>query len=472
MIALTVPLAYLLNTTLFRSPMAGLFAAFLTGFVSLMPAFYTNWGRYTQLAGQLLLMVALVFLVRLMSAEWRREEFALLALCVGGLVVVHYRILIFFGLFCLPLAVLVMVRNRGGWQTTVSSWARVAAATLAGLLFALPWIVNLIVNYLPGLGERLGTVTEDYLAEYNNLEALVVYAGRLMAAVALIGVIVAVVVLLRRAKLREGGEAGRWNAAGAALVVATWVGLLVLSLYVRPGAIGSYTVAIMLYIPLSALGGYGLGTIVDLLATRWTVVRQVAVAGVVVAAPLAATMLGTAQVVDAGSYNYVQRADLQAFEWIRANVNPEAKFLISSEFSYTGRAVTASDAGMWLPLLTGRNVSVPALNSWMEKPIDNDFFTRTRELAAYTQPLTTTEGLANPDSNQSVLVERGIIGGPHVISDDETLTLMRELGVTHVYAGSQEGKSEMRLGIEAIRRDTAHFELIYDEGGVSVFRLR
>jgi hypothetical protein len=70
------------------------------------------------------------------------------------------------------------------------------------------------------------------------------------------------------------------------------------------------------------------------------------------------------------------------------------------------------------------------------------------------------------------LVERGIIAEPHAISDGETLSLMRELGVTHVYAGSQEGKSEMRLDLEAIRRDAEHFEMIYDEGGVFVFRLR
>src|SRR4029078_13392061 len=122
-------------------------------------------------------------------------------------------------------------------------------------------------------------------------------------------------------------------------------------------------------------------------------------------------------------------ADEAAFNWVKANTPPGAKFLISSEFSYSGRAVTASDAGMWLPLLTGRNVSVPALNSWMERPIEPDFFTRTRELAAYTQPLVSTP---TSGTSQADLVSRQVITGAHSLSDPETLALMRQLGVTHV----------------------------------------
>ncbi len=97
--ALAVPLAYLLNRHLFGSRIAGLGAALLTGFVSIMPAYYVNWGRYTQLSGHLLLVVALVFTVRAMSNGWRRSDVALAAFCVAGLMVVHYRVLIFFGLF-------------------------------------------------------------------------------------------------------------------------------------------------------------------------------------------------------------------------------------------------------------------------------------------------------------------------------------------------------------------------------------
>jgi hypothetical protein len=471
--ALTVPLAYLLNVTLFRSKLAGLFAALLTGFISLMPAFYVNWGRYTQLAGQLLLMVALVFLVRVLARERRKSDLVVLGLCVAGLVVVHYRILIFFGLFLLPALVVLIYRvRRSAFRIT----SRVSAAILAGLLLALPWIVNLTLNYLPGLNQRLGTVTGDYLAEYNNLGTLTFYMGRILPAAALLGVGVALRALLRVREANSGDDEPspanlNWAPLHAFVVIA-WVALLIISLYVRPGAIGSYTVAIMLFIPLGALGGYGLGWMTERLAGRRVSLRAWAAVSLLVIAPLASLLLGTARVADPGSYNYLQPDDREAFQWIRENTPAESTFLISSEFSYNGRAVTASDGGMWIPLLTGRGVSVPALNSWMERPVRRDFFELTRALAAYTQPLTPTTTLQNPNSSQSLLIERGVISEPHEVSQREALALMKELGVTHVYSGSSEGKSESRLSLDAIRSDPRHFEPIYSAGGVEIFRVR
>src|SRR5262249_49905857 len=46
--------AYYLGRELFRSRLAGLAGAVVVGFLSGMPAYYVNWGRYTQLAGQVL----------------------------------------------------------------------------------------------------------------------------------------------------------------------------------------------------------------------------------------------------------------------------------------------------------------------------------------------------------------------------------------------------------------------------------
>jgi hypothetical protein len=472
--ALSVPLAYLLNVTLFRSKLTGLFAAALTGFISLMPAFYVNWGRYTQLVGQLLLMVALTFLVRVLARERRKSDLVVLGLCVAGLVVVHYRILIFFGLFLLPAVAILAYRvRRSAFRIT----SRVSAAVLVGLLIALPWIINLTLNYLPGLNRRLGTVTGDYLAEYNNLGTLTFYMGRILPTLALIGLGVALWALFRGDRQEDDGEGEpvqanlNW-APLHALVVVSWVALLVLSLYVRPGAIGSYTVAIMLFIPLSALGGYGLGWLTGRLAERRTGLRAWAAVSLLVIAPTASVLLGTARVADPGSYNYLQPADREAFGWIRERTPPDSIFLISSEFSYNGRAVTASDGGMWIPLLTGRGVSVPALNSWMERPTRRDFFELTRALAAYSQPLTPTTTLRNPTSNQEGLVERGILSEPHALTDREALALMKELGVTHVYSGSSEGWSESRLSLDAIRSDAEHFEPLYSAGGVEIYRVR
>ncbi len=61
--ALIVPAIYLLTTSLTRSRKAGLFSALIAGFMTPMPAYYTSWGRYTQLAGLLALPAAAALMI-------------------------------------------------------------------------------------------------------------------------------------------------------------------------------------------------------------------------------------------------------------------------------------------------------------------------------------------------------------------------------------------------------------------------
>jgi len=56
-------------------------------------------------------------------------------------------------------------------------------------------------------------------------------------------------------------------------------------------------------------------------------------------------------------------------DWIKANT-PRPPGSSSRHIQLRGRAVTASDAGMWLRLLADRAVSVPALARLDEHPLD------------------------------------------------------------------------------------------------------
>jgi hypothetical protein len=256
---------------------------------------------------------------------------------------------------------------------------------------------------------------------------------------------------------------------GAAVVMALWAGLLVFSLWPVPGAIGGYAVAISMYIPLAALGGYGLGWIVEWIVTRLRVPEWVPAAALPLVAIVAALLTGTWHMIDLGRHSYVQWPDLEAFAWIKANTPADATFLISSEFSYQGRGLTGTDAGMWLPLLAERNVSVPALSSWVERPEDPDFFTNTRRLAAYTQPVG-KPGEAG-DSLQVNIAARGEIPAPASVTSPQALSLMRDLGITYVYSGAMQGHSTPRLDVEAMRGDPVHFRLVYFRDGVYVFQV-
>lgn len=470
-----VPLAYLLNRTLFGTRLAGLGAALATGFISIMPSYYVNWGRYTQLAGQVLLVGALVFLARLLSSNWKRRDLALTAFCVAGLVVVHYRVLIFFGLFALAFGAWQLVVYRHEFAEVLRSWGRGFAAVLLGLLAALPWLLNLAENYFPRLLGRLSTVTPEYLQEYNNISSLETFVGRFLPALALAGVLVALFqIALKRRPRVDGGDGGSPRSTGlnpqiACLMLALWAALLVLSLWVQPGAIGSYTVAISLYIPLAALAGYAIAWAAGQAIKRFKLSPAVLAAAIFVASGASSTMFGTAHVIDQGSFGYVHPPDLKAFEWVRANTSPNSTFLISSQFSFVGRGVTASDAGMWIPLLTGRSVSLPALSTWMERPVEEGFFEKARLLAAYTQPL--DDPTQTDRSTQQRLVGLGILETTEPITSTRTLKAMQQRGITHIYSGAPEGHSTPRLDINAIRKDTQHFRLVYDREGVLIFEV-
>jgi hypothetical protein len=249
---------------------------------------------------------------------------------------------------------------------------------------------------------------------------------------------------------------------------------LIASLWIVPGAIGGYTVAITLYIPLAALGGFGIDRTIRLALRQVNLGRMerwLPAAAILVVAPVAAIATGAWHLGDPTQYAYVQQADREAFAWIQANTPPGSKFLISSEFSYAGRGLTATDAGMWLPLLAagGRTVSIPASITGNEQPVDPQFIVDTRQLAGYTQPVGSPGQTG--DSLQENLVAKGIIPHTGNITDAETLALIRKLGYKYVYMGAPGGLSKSRLDIEAMKRDTKHFTALYSAGGVNIFAI-
>jgi hypothetical protein len=113
-------------------------------------------------------------------------------------------------------------------------------------------------------------------------------------------------------------------------------------------------------------------------------VRPVAQA-VVVALLLAVAWLGVQQrksVLDP-AFQLVTPADEEALAWVRANTAPGACFLVNSFFAYGGSLIAGSDAGWWLPLLSGRCTTLPPLNYGAEAGPDPGYGERVNALAHY-----------------------------------------------------------------------------------------
>ena len=98
---------------------AGVIAVLVAGLLSPMPMYYINWGRYTQLAGQVILP-AVVFLtwcaVETPRRDWKLVFLAWLA--VGGLALVHYRVLLFYVVFVVAWLLLSLRKN--AWVRSIS----------------------------------------------------------------------------------------------------------------------------------------------------------------------------------------------------------------------------------------------------------------------------------------------------------------------------------------------------------------
>jgi hypothetical protein len=62
-----------LATYLWRRPLAGIVAALVVGLLSIFPAYYVSWGRYTQLTGLLLLPPLMIVWLELLKANDRRS---------------------------------------------------------------------------------------------------------------------------------------------------------------------------------------------------------------------------------------------------------------------------------------------------------------------------------------------------------------------------------------------------------------
>jgi asparagine N-glycosylation enzyme membrane subunit Stt3 len=89
---------YLITKTLTRSAYAGLFAAFITGFITPLPAYYTSWSRYTELTGILLLPVVISLIQLWLDGDADGKESWILglgALVAAGLFMIHYRVVVF-----------------------------------------------------------------------------------------------------------------------------------------------------------------------------------------------------------------------------------------------------------------------------------------------------------------------------------------------------------------------------------------
>jgi hypothetical protein len=412
---------------------AGVAAVLVAGLLSAMPMTYTDWGRYTQLAGQVALPAVVYLCWERLDGNGRGwRALVLVGLGLGGLALIHYRVLIFAVAFLACLTVVGILTGR--WRRAIGDFVAYGAG--GGLLF-LPWFLHLYGGrILASLTKQVTTPAaqvSEWGTQYNALGELTAYLP------AAVWVAFALAIGWGLCRRNTGAMLfGLWSGVMLAVANPSALGL--------PGAgvINNFAVFIAAYLPAAVLIGGAVGWLAGL---RWPV-GVTWKAGAIAAALLVCSLwgapkrLGDMRIAESA---LVTRPDLRAAAWIRANTPADARFLVNAFFAFGDGVVVGSDGGWWLPLLARRASTLPPINYATEQGPRQDYVQWVNSLPA--------EVLAKDVTHPAVLA------------------MLKERGVTHVYIGQQQGRVNYTGPViePAKLLADAHFRPMYHEDRVWVF---
>jgi len=351
--ALIVFSVYLFTTTLTNNKKAGLIAALISGVVTPMPAYYTSWGRYTQLAGLIILPTALALIIKLWHLEGVKRKIPWIVIAViasAGLFLVHYRVIAFLALLLasiwLGLSLQALVKKdylKKNFRLLIS----IISIVILAVLLVSPQIPNIIESEIiesvsPGKSNTSAFVDL-------NWNYLTTAYGRQALFLAGLGLLLS---LLQ----------ARWFGP----ILALWVSLLfLLSNPMRlnlpgVGLVNNTSVLIALFLPIATMGGYFLATFIEEISylvkskyrfAYWSLIIVVALGLSIKAAQVLLPILNPVTLLS-------RQADMDAIDWLSANIPQEERILISP-FLWGYGLYAGQDGGYWITPLSGHRTFPP-----------------------------------------------------------------------------------------------------------------
>ncbi len=468
--ALSVLSIYLLARYLTEDRWAALASALIVGLLSVMPAYYVNWGRYPQLGGQVVFPVAAVLTLKCLAAA-RLDYRGLIstALAASGLFLTHYRVVLFYALFVVVYLFCQSWSYRREIRKVVRLWLRAFLLAALSLIVVAPWLRLLISEFAAKI-QQAPAHGFELDAAYNLISWDIILSLGLRPGVLIMAAL--------------GALWGLWRRDKRAVLVAVWtVSLFALAnphVLGLPGVglVNNGTVVMALYMPGSILAGFLVSYVHRALVPAlererviaserqpqvctqspafkckhsWRLLRRSAPrndtnAGLIAAAlhcALAVVVIlvslwgagDTLQLLTPQTF-FVTPSDLKAMTWIRENVPQDAVFAINTHF-WLSYAAIGTDAGYWIPFLTGRKTTLP--------------------------PMLYSEGSYEYVDEVNALA-RATAG---LCENDDALPVLEENGVTHVYVGQRGGCLRPQKLLAS-----PHYEAAYHQDGVWIFEVR
>jgi hypothetical protein len=397
--------------------------------VTPMPAYYVSWGRYTHLAGLLILPAAPALVRTLFDQESTspRRVLFLAVIAVSGLILVHYRVAAFLALLLIAMVLSRFPIHLQRLKSMTRQSIKVAGALGGGaLLLTFPWLLPTLNRHIfPALSPAQAVPNELF----GDFSWGILTTGFGLHSLWLAGLGLLLSLVLRR---RFVIALILWTASLFLLANLGALGL--------PGSwlVNNTSVQISLFLPISLSGGYFLSTLLHISPPFLPHplikgVRTVFIAGVLVFGFLGMRHLVT---IINPSTILVREGDLAAMQWIRDHVPPDETVLINS-FNWGYGVYAGSDGGFWISPLTGRQ----------------------------TMPPPVLYGLENPERVRAItsLSRQAVESGS---SPPELWELMQANDLKYVFIGVRGGAFSANALFES-----PLFRLVYSDNGVSIFQI-
>jgi hypothetical protein len=414
---------------------SGVIAILAVGLLLPMPMYYVNWGRYTQLAGQVILPATIVLSGACFeSPRWKWSLVGLVWVVIGGLALTHYRVLIFYVIFVTAFLILRVRKN--SWRRVMF---RVCGAGTGAVVLFLPWFLETLAGRITStFFQQLTTAPEQvspFIRQYNAIGDLTLYMPPVLWLIFMIAIGLAL-----------------WRRRHGFLLVLLWWFLILLATNPEwlslpgTGSISNFALLICIYIPAGLLIGDMLG--------EWITQRSEKLRWMIPLTAATVCALGVAgfpvrmKDLDVARHALVTRPDLRAMVWIRENTPENAHFLVNSFFAYGGSLIVGSDGGWWLPLLANRANTAPPILYVAEQGSRTDYVQWINDLSHY-------------------VINKGI-------NSPETLTMLRERNIRYVYIGKRQGRvnyDELNVLSPETLLNSPHYRLVYNRDRVLIFEM-
>jgi hypothetical protein len=410
------------------------------GLLSHQPAFYVNWGRFTQLSSQVILLIAWVVTWETLM-RWKRSwpaqrsavlwRTAVAAVLSAAVFLLHFRVAVFY----LSLLGLTLVWELWKARAEVGQHRLFLGTALLGglaLLLVLPGAWAAVRAFLirqAGLSSVAASTLEVVREGYFEFpwETVPILAARewLLA----VAVLCAILSVLRR--------------NGLALLTLLWTASLYLMANTYhlglgfPNLTNLGAVLIMFYLPIGIILGVAVEEMLQLLGgTR----RETVARGVAALILLAGFVASHLRVLDIELHRYfVTTEDVEAMQWIAANTDEDALFAVNTYFWFPHHP-HGTDAGYWIPYFTGRDITAAVM----------------------------LLSLAAPDYQASVVQLSQAAEG--LTADGSSLEELRSLGVDYIYIGAKGDFSGPSLDATQLCAET-DAKLVYQTPHVAILEL-